>query len=67
MLSSTFVFFFLFFRAALVAYGGSQARGRIRAATASLHHSNTGSLTHWERPGIEPVSSWILDWLTTES
>ena len=27
-----------------------------------LHHSssNTGSLTHWARPGIEPTSSWIL-------
>ena len=37
-------FFFLLFRAALVAYGGSQARGRIRAAVASLHpsHRNTG-------------------------
>ena len=23
-------------------------------------HSNTGSLTHWVRPGIKPVSSWIL-------
>ena len=21
---------------------------------------NTGSLTHWARPGIKPVSSWIL-------
>ena len=36
--------------------------GRIRAAVAGLHHShsNAGSLTHWARPGIEPVSSWIL-------
>ena len=27
-----------------------------------LHHSsgNTGYLTHWARPGIEPMSSWIL-------
>ena len=27
-----------------------------------LHHSsgNAGSLTHWARPGIKPVSSWIL-------
>ena len=23
-------------------------------------HGNTGSLTHWERPGIEPLFSWIL-------
>ena len=60
----------------LAAYGGSQARGRIRAAGASLHHShsNVGSesslwptahgnarpLTHWTRSGMEPTSSWIL-------
>ena len=33
------------FRAALAAYGGSQARDRIRAVATSLHHShsNTGS------------------------
>ena len=23
-------------------------------------HSNARSLTHWERPGVEPTSSWIL-------
>ena len=23
-------------------------------------HSNTGSPTHWTRPGIEPASSWML-------
>ena len=37
------------------------ARGRIRAAAAGLRHShnnsNTGSLTHWARPRIEPTSS----------
>ena len=57
-----------------MAYGGSQARGWIGAAAASLHHShsgaasatyttahgNGGSLTCWARPGIEPTSSWIL-------
>ena len=54
-----------------------QARGRIGAAAASLHHShsnakselplwpyttahsNTTSLTHWGRPGMERTSSWI--------
>ena len=64
-------------------YGGSQARGQIRAVAASLHYtsntgselrlwptpqltavsatySNTGSLTHWARPGIKPVCSWML-------
>ena len=36
-------FFFVFFRAALVAYGGSQARGSIRAVAASLHHSHSNA------------------------
>ena len=31
-----------------------------RSATYTIAHSNAGSLTHWVRPGIEPVSSWIL-------
>ena len=41
-------FFFLLFRAALAAYGGSQARGLVGATAAGLHrsHSNIGSLTH---------------------
>ena len=75
-----FFFFYLFAisRAVPMAYGGSQARGRIRAVAASLHcshsntgsepslwptttaHSNAGSLTQWERPGIEPTTSWFL-------
>ena len=40
-----FFFCFLLFRAPPVAYGGSQARGRIGARAAGLHysHSNTGS------------------------
>ena len=39
-----FVFVFCLFRVALVAYGGSQARGQIGAAAAGLHHrhSNAG-------------------------
>ena len=53
---------FFFFRAAPTAYGSSQARGQIRAAVASLHHSHSkaGSLTHWVRPGIELASSQRL-------
>ena len=46
---SDFLFlFFFFFRAAHAAYRSSHARGRIRAATASLHHShsNWGSELH---------------------
>ena len=40
-------FFFFLFRATPVAYGGSQARGPVRATAASLHHkhSNTMYLT----------------------
>ena len=30
------------------------------SATYITAHSNTGYLTHWARPGIEPASSWIL-------
>ena len=53
---------FLLFIAVLAAFGSSQARRRIRATAAGLHHShsNAGSLTHWGRSGIEPMSSWIL-------
>ena len=43
-------YFYLFnlFRAAPVAYGGSQSRGPIGAVAADLHHShsNAGFLTH---------------------
>jgi len=30
------------------------------SATYTTAHSNTGSLTHWARPGIEPATSWFL-------
>ena len=59
-----------------MAYGDSQARGLIRAirpmpqpqqhqirAASGTHttaHSNAGSLTHRERPGIEPATSRFL-------
>ena len=39
-------FFFCYFRAAPLAYGGSQPRRRIRAAAAALHHSNSESKPH---------------------
>ena len=41
-------FFFLLFRAVLMAYGGSQASGLIRAVAAGLHqsHSSTGPEPH---------------------
>ena len=41
-----------------------QARSWIKAAAASLYHSHSqskaGSLTHWTRPGIKTLSSWLL-------
>ena len=71
-----FVLFFVFSRAALAAYIGSQARGRIGAVPAGLCHShsnirsesaiyttahgNTGLLTHWAGPGIKPATLWFL-------
>jgi len=39
-LNCSFLFYFLLLRAAPAAYGSSQARGPIRAAAASLHHSS---------------------------
>ena len=68
------LFFFLLFRAALKAYGGSQARGhscqstpqpqlhRICAAfaTYTTGHSNARSLTHRASPGIEPTTPCFL-------
>ena len=52
----------LFFKAAPVAYGGSQAGGLIGAAATSLHHSLhlCQILAHGMRPGVEPALSWIL-------
>ena len=40
-LSFFFVFFFWHFRAAPVAYGGSQARGPVGPRAAGLHHSHS--------------------------
>ena len=64
------LFLFCLFMATPMAYGGSQARGRIRAVASGLchsnarsnttAHSNARSLTHCVRPGIEPASSWML-------
>ena len=73
----SFLFVFLV-KAALTAYGGSQARGRIGAAAAGLHHShsNSGSERHlplhhssWQHWVLNPLSeargtSWVLNLLT---
>ena len=37
-----------------------QRRIWVTSATYTTAHGNTGSTTHWARPGIEPTSSWIL-------
>ena len=39
----SFFFFFFFLRAKPAAYGGSQARGLIRAAAAGLNHSHSNA------------------------
>ena len=65
--------------AAPVAHERSQAKGWIRAATeayatamAEQHGiwaasaapwGNVGSLAHWARPGIKPISSGTLCWV----
>ena len=48
-----------FFGATPASYGSSQARGGIRAAAASLHHSNTKSELHlgpMPQPAATPAS-----------
>ena len=67
--------FFGLSKATPAAYGGSQARAWIGAVAAGLYHShssrtpsatyttahsNAGCLTHWARPGIKPMVSWML-------
>ena len=37
-----------------------QCRIQAMFATYTTVHGNTRSLTHWVRPGMEPVSSWML-------
>ena len=61
----SFLFFFFLWLYPQHMEGSSQARGWIRAAAGSLHHghSNSGSLTHWARPGSKPASSGTLSWL----
>ena len=50
-----FEIFFLLFRAACAAYRSSQARGRIQAAAAGLHHSHSNArskLCLWPTPQL---------------
>ena len=39
---------------------GSWIRATSATYTTTMAHGNPGSLTHWAKPGIEPVSSWML-------
>ena len=53
-----YLFIYLLFRAATAAYENSQARGRIRAAAAGLHHrhSHAGSkLWLWTIPQLRAM------------
>ena len=66
------LFFFFFFFWKFPGYGSNwscshwpllqsqQPQIWASSATYSTAQVNAGSLTHWTRPGIEPVSSWIL-------
>ena len=50
-----FFFFWSFFRAIFLAYGGSQARGLTSAAAASPYHSHLGSKPHLQ-PTPQPTA-----------
>ena len=78
--SSFFLFVFHCFRVTPAVYESSQARRQIRArptpepqqcqiqptyATYTTAHDNAGSLIHWTRPEIKPMSSRILVCLVT--
>ena len=58
LLALFFFFFFWFFGAALKAYGGSQARGRIGTAATSLHRS------HRPTPQPQQVRSAFVTYTT---
>ena len=45
----------------LLAYAtGKQCQIQAASANCTTAHGNTRSSTHWARPRIEPMSSWIL-------
>ena len=46
-------------------HNNARSKPRLRP-TYTTAHGNVGSLTHWARPAIEPISSWIqIGFLTT--
>ena len=54
--ASPLFFFFLLFRAAPMAYGGSQAKGRIRTTAAGLLYSHSHSHSHaGSQPRLRPT------------
>ena len=59
MVCGLYVYIFCFFRAAPVAYGGSQARGLIEATAAGLRHLN--NLGSEPRLGPTPQLIAMLD------
>ena len=64
-----FFFFFCLFRASPEAHGSSQVgvKSELQLLAYVTAHSNARSLIHWERPGIECTSLWILvSFVTTE-
>ena len=46
--------------AARLCQSHSNSGSQLRLTYAMWDHSNVGSLTHWARPGIEPITSWFL-------
>ena len=46
--------------AAGVCHSHSNAGSELLSVNYTTAHGNTGSLTHWVRPGVELASSWIL-------
>ena len=39
---------------------GLEVKSELQLPAYTTAHSDTGSLTHWARPGIELASSWII-------
>ena len=63
LFSFFFFFFFCYYRTAPVAYGGSQATGRIGAIAASLHHSHSNLASKLR---LQPIPQLMPDPQPTE-
>ena len=51
--------FFFLFRATPMAYGSSQAKGRIRAAAAGLHHSHSNNRSKAHRQPTPKLTATV--------